>query len=139
MQSFQTDIFFRYANPLKEDTVSNSLNGSVGCLKSGIAGPQVSTDVGKQQRPLSEAGVSNEGLVLSSPSGARAHAHRGSQILLYKAQNPDIRNNTAGVFDDVTAHKDFGKRVINMNVLPSGSSNSGNNAHSPTEVLTVLV
>lgn len=108
------------------------------CLKSGVAGPQVSTDGGKQ-RPLSEAGVSNEGLVLSSPSGTRAHAHRGSQMLLYKAQNPDIRNNTAGVFDDVTAHKDFGKRVINMNVLPSSSSNSANNVHSPTEVLTVLV
>lgn len=108
------------------------------CLKGGVAGPQVSADGGKQ-RPLSEAGMSSDSIVLSSPSGSRAHTHRGSQILLYKAQNPDIRNNTAGVFDDVTAHKDFGKRVINMNVLPSSGNNVGSNSNSPAEVLTVLV
>lgn len=108
------------------------------CLKGGGAVPQVSSDNTKLQRPLSEAGNSAEGLVLSSPSGSRANAHRGSQILLYKAQNPDVRNNTAGVFDDVTAHKDFGKRVINMNVLP-GSGGGGDRGSSPAEVLTVLV
>lgn len=44
-------------------------------------------------------------------------AHRKSQILLYKAQNADVRKNTAA-FDDSCAHKDFAKRAINMNVLP---------------------
>lgn len=104
------------------------------CLKGNVAGPQVSD--GGKPRPLSDAGGSSDGLVLSSPSGSRTNAHRGSQILLFKPQNPDVRNNTAGVFDDVATHKDFGKRVINMNVLPSSGTSSNS---SPAEILTVLV
>lgn len=53
-------------------------------------------------------------------------AHRNSQILLYKAQNPDMRKNTTGTFDNL--NKDFGKRSINMST-----------ASSDSDVLTVLV
>lgn len=42
-------------------------------------------------------------------------AHRNSQIMLYKAQNPDVRKNTVAAFDDTTTHKDFNKSVINVN------------------------
>nr|CAD7407711.1 unnamed protein product [Timema cristinae] len=43
---------------------------------------------------------------------------RNSQILLFKAQSPDVRKNTAA-FDDIGPHKDFAKRIINLKVLPS--------------------
>lgn len=43
--------------------------------------------------------------------------HRGSQILLYKAQNPDMRKNTVGSIE--SPHKDFGKRSINCQSMPS--------------------
>lgn len=40
-------------------------------------------------------------------------SNRGSQILLYKAQNIDMRKNTVGSIEN--SHKDFGKRSINTN------------------------
>lgn len=40
-------------------------------------------------------------------------SNRGSQILLYKAQNIDMRKNTVGSIE--SPHKDFGKRSINTN------------------------
>lgn len=40
-------------------------------------------------------------------------SNRGSQIMLYKAQNIDMRKNTVGSIE--SPHKDFGKRSINTN------------------------
>lgn len=40
-------------------------------------------------------------------------SNRGSQIMLYKAQNIDMRKNTVGSIE--SSHKDFGKRSINTN------------------------
>lgn len=81
------------------------------------------------------------------PDNPKAPAHhRSSQILLYKAQNADMRKNTVGSID--SPHKDFGKRAINCqpqqpqtsinNNLVSNSNNS-NLPIMDTEVLTVHV
>lgn len=45
---------------------------------------------------------------------------RGSQILLYKAQNPDMRKNTVGSIE--SPHKDFGKRSINCQSITQSQS-----------------
>lgn len=59
--------------------------------------------------------------------------HRNSQIMLYKAQNPDVRKNTAA-FDDSSGHKDFSKNIINVNKQRTSQQNSNG-----ADVLTVLV
>lgn len=48
----------------------------------------------------------------------KTKASHSSQILLYKAQNLDMRKNTVASIE--SSHKDFGKRSINNNckVLP---------------------
>lgn len=60
--------------------------------------------------------------------------HRNSQIMLYKAQNPDVRKNTAP-FDDTVGHKDFSKSVININKQRTSQQNTSGSG----DVLTVLV
>lgn len=60
--------------------------------------------------------------------------HRNSQIMLYKAQNPDVRKNTAA-FDDSSGHKDFSKSIININKQRTSQQNTSASA----DVLTVLV
>lgn len=89
---------------------------------------------------------------LHVPDGLKP-VHRSSQIMLYKAQDPDVRKNTAA-FDDATAHKDFSKTVINVNKRPSSTLPNASSASSgmqqqqqqqqtsnqqPNDVLTVLV
>lgn len=59
--------------------------------------------------------------------------HRSSQIMLYKAQNPDVRKNTAA-FDDSSGHKDFSKSIINVNKQRTSQQNTNS-----ADVLTVLV
>lgn len=61
-------------------------------------------------------------------------AHRSSQIMLYKAQNPDVRKNTAA-FDDSSGHKDFSKSIININKQRTSQQNTSGSV----DVLTVLV
>lgn len=153
----------RYANPLKEEAIGGVMTqGVVGppCLDLGV--PRVSVVrplsslmpgagegssemlemISEADCPGSRKGVA---LVVAGPSndGGLKPVHRNSQILLYKAQNPDVRKNTAA-FDDSTAHKDFTKSVINMNMLPvqrtsqhNGTGGGGNG--SGGDVLTVLV
>lgn len=73
----------------------------------------------------------NENLKLSD--GLKP-THRNSQISLYKAQNPDVRKNTAA-FDDSSGHKDFSKSIINVNKQRTSQQNTSASA----DVLTVLV
>lgn len=47
------------------------------------------------------------------PLPNKLKSNRGSQIMLYKAQNIDMRKNTVGSIE--SPHKDFGKRSINTN------------------------
>lgn len=82
---------------------------------------------------------------------AGSSSHHSSQILLYKAQNAEVRNNTAGAFDDSVTHKDFAKRVINLKntapapvtrtLQPSPHVDRGGpkGQGGPGDVLTILV
>lgn len=47
-------------------------------------------------------------------------SHRGSQMLLFKAQNPDMHKNTIGSMESPL--KDFGKRSINCQTLPTATT-----------------
>lgn len=138
----------RYANPLKED-----MQGAAGNSCIDLTAPKVSVvrplssiipgEPGSEMLEMiseSDCPGSRKGMALVVPGSSSEGlqpVHRNSQILLYKAQNPDVRKNTAA-FDDNTAHKDFSKSVINMNILPvqrtSQQNTSGNG-----DVLTVLV
>ncbi|XP_063231226.1 protein jagged-1b [Bacillus rossius redtenbacheri] len=96
------------ANPLKDEAPAKSATTSVESLA------ETRVSVG---RPL-PADASAETLEMTpEPDPAPEPSPRRSRILLYKARGPDVRNNTAA-FDDAGAHKDFGKRVINLRVLP---------------------
>lgn len=75
----------------------------------------------------------NEGVKLGD---GLSSAHRSSQIMLYKAQNPDVRKNTAA-FDDSSGHKDFSKSIINVNKQRTSQQNV--NTSASADVLTVLV
>lgn len=128
--------FRRYANPLK---------GSVTSLR-GVA----------MELSLSPTGAPPEAVTAGTLAGPSALHHRSqplypscdgdfpdkdpdnpkasrnSQILLYKAQNADIRKNTMASID--SPQKDFGKRGINcqqqQQQIANGSlHNSTNNLH----------
>lgn len=70
----------------------------------------------KDKLSLEERLTAAEKLALEERLGhlAGTSSHHSSQILLYKPQNADVRNNTAGSFDDSVTHKDFAKRIINL-------------------------
>ncbi|XP_044728206.1 protein jagged-1b isoform X2 [Chrysoperla carnea] len=118
----------RYANTLKEE--GSSIGGSMGSLRakvsvvrpmSAMLPVDSSTEMLEMISETDCQGRSNKGvsMVVAGPSNDLQFnpAHRKSQILLYKAQNADVRKNTVA-YDDSCAHKDFPKRAINMNVLP---------------------
>lgn len=107
--------FRRYANPLKGSVTS--LRGAMEL--SLTPAPEVSTvttmagpSAVHRSQPLFPA--CSDGEFEKDPDNTKPH--RGSQILLYKAQNPDMRKNTVGSID--SPHKDFGKRAINCQSMP---------------------
>ncbi|ERL84028.1 protein serrate-like [Dendroctonus ponderosae] len=150
----------RYANPLKEDVGSMaSINSASAC---GLDMPRVSVvrplssmlpteGSSEMLEMISEVecpGNRKTMLVLPGTSASEttlklsesmtldglSPAHRSSQIMLYKAQNPDVRKNTAP-FDDSSGHKDFSKNIINVNKQRTLQQNTSASA----DVLTVLV
>lgn len=106
--------FRRYANPLK---------GSVSSLRGAMElsltpAPEIATigalagpSAVHRSQPIFPPCDSDLEKDPDNPKG-----HRGSQILLYKAQNPDMRKNTVGSIE--SPHKDFGKRSINCQSMP---------------------
>ncbi|KAK6621484.1 hypothetical protein RUM44_001291 [Polyplax serrata] len=77
---------------------------------------------------------------------AGSSSHRSSQVLLYKQQNTDMRNNTAGTFEDSPGRKDFSKSIINLKNAVVGPGNRTLQQPSPQvdrggpgDVLTILV
>ncbi|KAL0270169.1 UNVERIFIED_CONTAM: hypothetical protein PYX00_007661 [Menopon gallinae] len=70
----------------------------------------------KEKLSLEERLTAAEKLALEERLGhlAGTSSHHSSQTLLFKPQNAEVRNNTAGTFDDAVAHKDFAKRIINL-------------------------
>lgn len=102
--------FRRYANPLKGS--ATSLSGAMEL--SMHPAPDVVSVIS-----LGEcSNASNRVQSSAFPSDTdfdkdfeKTKASHGSQILLYKAQNLDMRKNTVGSLE--SSHKDFGKRSIN--------------------------
>ncbi|KAL1513034.1 hypothetical protein ABEB36_002517 [Hypothenemus hampei] len=151
----------RYANPLKEDVGSMASINSAGAC--GLDLPKVSVvrplssmlpteNSSEMLEMISEVecpGSRKTLLVLPGTSASENTlklsesmtldgvnpAHRSSQILLYKAQNPDVRKNTAP-FDDSSGHKDFSKNIINVNKQRTLQQNTNS---ASADVLTVLV
>lgn len=144
----------RYANPLKDDVGSlASINSTAACAldlpKVTVVRPlsallphdnssemleMISEAECAGPRKLVMPGTSSEGLKLNENlklNDGLKPTHRNSQIMLYKAQNPDVRKNTAA-FDDSSGHKDFSKSVINVNKQRTSQNSSA-------DVLTVLV
>lgn len=149
----------RYANPLKDDGGSMASINSAGAC--GLDLPKVSvvrplssmlphetssemlemiSEVdcpGSRKTMLVVPGTSNDNNSMKIGDGIKldglSPAHRSSQIMLYKAQNPDVRKNTAA-FDDSSGHKDFSKSIINVNKQRTSQNTSGS-----ADVLTVLV
>lgn len=107
--------FRRYANPLKGST--GSLRGAMelsmtpapeATTVATLAGPSAV----HRSQPLFPP---REPDFDKDPDNSKSH--RSSQILLYKAQNPDMRKNTVGSIE--SPHKDFGKRAINCQPIPA--------------------
>ncbi|CAD7084628.1 unnamed protein product [Hermetia illucens] len=120
----------RYANPLKGS--SSSLRGAMELSLtpapevsaiSTIAGPSAL----HRSQPLYPPCESDFDKDIENPKVQ--HNRRSSQILLHKTQNSDMRKNTVGSIE--SPHKDFGKRSINCQSIPSAIVDS--------EVLTVHV
>lgn len=147
----------RYANPLKEDGSIASINTAGACAldlpKVSVVRPLSSIhpheSSSEMLEMISEAdcpnssrrtmlvvpGTSSENtLKLNDLNDGLKPTHRNSQIMLYKAQNPDVRKNTAA-FDDSSGHKDFSKSVINVNKQRTSQQNTSASA----DMLTVLV
>ncbi|XP_055700061.1 protein serrate [Phlebotomus papatasi] len=110
--------FRRYANPLKGS--ASSLRGAM----------ELSLNPAPEVAPVSIAGPSalhrSQPLFpscdpdFSEKDSDNASGHRGSQNLLFKAQNPEVRKNTFETFEN--SHKDFGKRAINCQALPPATN-----------------
>lgn len=154
-------FYFSYANPLKEDVGSMASINSAGAC--GLDIPRVnvvrplssllpaesSSEMLEMISEVENPGSRKTVLVLPGTSGSEttlklsesmtldglSPAHRSSQIMLYKAQNPDVRKNTAP-FDDSSGHKDFTKNIINVNKQRTLQQQ---NTSASADVLTVLV
>lgn len=110
--------FRRYANPLKGS--ASSLRGAM----------ELSLNPAPEVAPVSIAGPSalhrSQPLFpscdpdFSEKDSDNTSGHRGSQNLLFKAQNPEVRKNTFETFEN--SHKDFGKRAINCQALPPATN-----------------
>ncbi|XP_060530612.1 protein jagged-1-like [Cylas formicarius] len=149
----------RYANPLKEDGSMGSINAASACALdmprvsvvrplSSIIPAETSSEMLEMISEVECPNSRKTMLVLPGTSGSENNlklhetmtlgdglspAHRSSQIMLYKAQNPDVRKNTAA-FDDSSGHKDFSKSIINVN-----KQRTMHNTSASADVLTVLV
>lgn len=127
--------FRRYANPIKGSATSlrgvmelslspaPELATVAGTLAGTLAGPSAV----HRSQPIYPPTCDND---FDKDIDNNARSNRGSQILLYKAQNSDMRKNTVGSID--SPHKDFGKCSINC--LPSMPP-----VPSDTDILTVHV
>nr|CAD7441239.1 unnamed protein product [Timema bartmani] len=120
------------ANPLKEESVPSLVSAKSSTSVESISDCQphrvsvvrpLSTDASSSTSTAEMLEVIPDPDVvpvkpLATDLSRQSSPRRNSQILLFKAQSPDVRKNTAA-FDDIGPHKDFAKRVINLKVLPS--------------------
>ncbi|CAG9863615.1 unnamed protein product [Phyllotreta striolata] len=145
----------RYANPLKDDIGSLASINSLDVPRVSVVRPMSSilahdnssemlemiSEIdcpGSRKTMLMLPGTSASEGALKAGDGLNS-AHRSSQIMLYKAQNPDVRKNTAA-FDDSSGHKDFSKNIINVNKQRTLQQQHQQQQQSGSaDVLTVLV
>nr|CAD7458158.1 unnamed protein product [Timema tahoe] len=120
------------ANPLKEESVPSLVSAKSSTSVESISDCQphrvsvvrpLSTDASSSTSTAEMLEVIPDPDVVpvkpqATDLSRQSSPRRNSQILLFKAQSPDVRKNTAA-FDDIGPHKDFAKRVINLKVLPS--------------------
>lgn len=129
--------FRRYANPLKGSVTSlRGVAMELSLSPSGappeavgtgtLAGPSAIHHRSQPLYPSKDAGDFHE-KEAENPKGGGGGGNRSSQILLYKAQNTDVRKNTMGSIE--SPHKDFGKRAINCQQQQQQLSSSSNNLH----------
>lgn len=125
--------FRRYANPLKgsvtslrgvamELSLSPSGAPAEGVGTGTLAGPSAIHHRSQPLYPSKDSGDFPE----KDPENPKGGS-RNSQILLYKAQNADVRKNTMASIE--SPHKDFGKRAINCQQQQQMSSSSNNLHH----------
>ncbi|XP_071054317.1 protein jagged-1b isoform X3 [Onthophagus taurus] len=145
----------RYANPLKDEGSLASINSAGACAmdipKVSVVRPlstihthEPSSEMlemiseadcpGRKTLMVAPGTSTSEGLKLNDLNDGLKPTHRNSQIMLYKAQNPDVRKNTAA-FDDSSGHKDFSKSIININKQRTSQQNTS----ASVDVLTVHV
>lgn len=105
--------FRRYANPIKGS--ASSLNGAMELSMHPTPDvvSVISLGEGSSSSAKSQSLYHGDSAELDASDPAKLKANRGSQILLYKAQNIDMRKNTVSSIEN--SHKDFGKRSINSN------------------------
>lgn len=125
--------FRRYANPLKGSVTSlRGVAMELSLSPSGVPTDPVGTGmlagpsaIHHRSQPLypSKDGAD---FAEKDPEITKG-ANRNSQILLYKAQNTDVRKNTMASIE--SPHKDFGKRAINCQQQQQQLSSSSNNLH----------
>lgn len=117
--------FRRYANPLKGSLTS--LRG--GAMELSLTpSPDGSTTVATlagpsaihRSQPIYPSNDTSIDFDKDTDMTKSQQQQRGSQILLYKAQNPDMRKNTVGSIE--SPHKDFDKRSINCQSITSQTS-----------------
>ncbi|XP_044251538.1 protein serrate isoform X1 [Drosophila takahashii] len=121
----------RYTNPLKGST--SSLRAATGMELSLNPAPELaasaasSSALHRSQPLFPPCDFERE---LDSSTGLKQAHKRGSQILLHKTQNSDMRKNTVGSLD--SPRKDFGKRSINCKSLPPSSGDEGSDVLATT-------
>ncbi|EDW24017.1 GL23608 [Drosophila persimilis] len=122
----------RYTNPIKGST--SSLRSTTGMELSLNPAPELaataasSSALHRSQPLFPPCDFERE---LDSSTGLKQAHKRGSQILLHKTQNLDMKKNTVGSLD--SPRKDFGKRSINCKSLPPPACDDG------VDVLTTVM
>lgn len=106
--------FRRYANPLKGSATSLSGAMELSMNPAPDVVSVISLGEGSSASTKSQSTMyACDSTEFDASDPTKLKANRGSQILLYKAQNIDMRKNTVGSIE--SPHKDFGKRSINTN------------------------
>lgn len=106
------EIFRRYANPLKGSVSSLSGAMELSMHPAPDVVSVISLGEGSSTSHKTQSAYSCD-TEFDPKDPNKLKSNRGSQILLYKAQNIDMRKNTVGSIE--STQKDFGKRSINAN------------------------
>lgn len=124
--------FRRYANPLKGSASSLSGAMELSMHPAPDVVSVISLGEGSSASNKSQTVYTTCDTEFDPKDPNKLKTNRGSQILLYKAQNIDMRKNTVGSIEN--SHKDFGKMSIN-----STSNNNCKSIPPDSELLTVHV